>query len=314
MRRAARALLPVGLFLGTIAVAGRAHADTGAAEVLFRAGRDAAKRGDHAEACRKFRESNRLEPSVGTELNLAMCEEQLGNLLRAWQLFKMVAEKLAPHDDRQAMVGQHLATLDERLPRITLKASSPLPEDTEISQGGTRLSVSSLGVAIPVDVGEKVITVSAPNHETSTYRVQVREGQRVELVVGLRRSAPRAAAKPGALEAESGGSKTWGILALGVGASGLAVGAVTGVGVLEAKSQMNDDCDPDGACSQIGLDAAGRGETLAVVSTVSFALGAVCAAAGGFLLLEGKLWGKTEKGRSTSLRLNPTGISLRSDF
>jgi hypothetical protein len=50
------------------------------------------------------------------------------------------------------------------------------------------------------------------------------------------------------------------------------------------------------------------------VSTVSFALGAVCAAAGGFLLLEGKLWGKTEKGRSTSLRLNPTGISLRSDF
>jgi hypothetical protein len=314
MRRAARALLPVSFILATLAGAGRAHGDTGAAEVLFRAGRDAAKRGDHAEACRKFRESNRLEPAAGTELNLAMCEEQLGNLLRAWQLFKMVADKLAPHDDRQEMVGQHLATLDERLPRITLKASSPLPEDTEISQGGTRLSVSSLGVAIPVDVGEKVITVSAPNHESSTYRVRVREGQRVELVVGLRRSAPRAAAKPGALVPERGGSKTWGILALGVGASGLAVGAVTGVGVLNAKSQMNDDCDPDGGCSQSGLDAAGRGETLAVVSTVSFALGAGCAAAGGFLLLEGMLWENSESGRSTRLRLNPTGISLRSEF
>lgn len=313
MRRAARALLPVSFILATLA-AGRAQGETGAAEVLFRAGRDAARRGDHAEACRKFRESNRLEPAVGTELNLAMCEEQLGNLLRAWQLLKAVADKLAPHDDRQEMVGQHLATLDERLPRITLKASSPLPEDTEISQGGTSLSVSSLGVAIPVDVGEKVITVSAPNHETSTYRVRVREGQRVEVMVGLRRSAPRAAATPGALEPESGGRKTWGILALGVGASGLAVGAVTGVGVLKAKSQMNDDCDPDGACSQSGLDAAGRGETLAVVSTVSFALGAVCAAAGGFLLLEGKLWGSSEKGRSTSLRLNPTSVSLRSEF
>ena len=45
-----------------------------AAESLFREGRREAVAGHHAEACDKFRASERLDPSTGTLLNLGDCD------------------------------------------------------------------------------------------------------------------------------------------------------------------------------------------------------------------------------------------------
>src|SRR5688572_15173841 len=104
--RGALAAVAVGTLLaGTMSAA---HAETGAAEALFRAGREAAKRGDHVTACVKFSESNRLEPTLGTQLNLALCEEELGNLLKAWHLLHVVTNKLPASDDRLQIARRHL--------------------------------------------------------------------------------------------------------------------------------------------------------------------------------------------------------------
>jgi hypothetical protein len=54
--------------------------DSATAEALFAAGREAIRRGDYQAACPMFAESNRLDPAVGTVLNLAICEEHLGQL------------------------------------------------------------------------------------------------------------------------------------------------------------------------------------------------------------------------------------------
>jgi hypothetical protein len=56
--------------------------DPVAAEALFRAGRDALKRGAWAAACSKLAESQTLDPAAGTALNLAVCQEKLGNVAR----------------------------------------------------------------------------------------------------------------------------------------------------------------------------------------------------------------------------------------
>src|SRR5687768_2981870 len=59
------------------ASAGAEPRDAAAAEALFRQGRQAADAGDHAKACEKFKESNRLDPALGTVFNIADCEEKL---------------------------------------------------------------------------------------------------------------------------------------------------------------------------------------------------------------------------------------------
>src|SRR5262245_37563455 len=60
--------------------------DAAAAEALFREGRQLMDSGAIAQACVKFEESLRLDPALGTMLNLAVCEERAGNTKRACQI------------------------------------------------------------------------------------------------------------------------------------------------------------------------------------------------------------------------------------
>src|SRR5262245_40491856 len=76
-----------------------AQPGTAASETLFRAGRDAMQRGDATSACAKFRESYRLEQAPGTLLNIAVCEEALGELCNAWQHYQDLIHELPADDD-----------------------------------------------------------------------------------------------------------------------------------------------------------------------------------------------------------------------
>src|SRR5260221_7405355 len=102
---AALAMLLPGLALA-------APRDPAAAEALFRAGRAAADKGDYVTACPKFEESNRLDPEVGTVFNLADCDEHLGKVASAWQLFKEVAQRLSPADERVSIATSRAAALE----------------------------------------------------------------------------------------------------------------------------------------------------------------------------------------------------------
>src|SRR5512134_2148923 len=73
--------------------------ETTDADRLFEEGRALAKEKRYSEACDRFDRSFKLDPTVGTELNLADCHEQLGHLTEALRLFSDAADKSARTDD-----------------------------------------------------------------------------------------------------------------------------------------------------------------------------------------------------------------------
>jgi hypothetical protein len=276
-----------------------------AAEALFQAGREAARQGHFAEACAKFSESQRLEPALGTRLNLALCEEELGHLAEAWALFRALARSLPRDDERMELVESHAANLAVRVPTLSLRAGAELPPGSRVEVAGLSVTPSAFGVAIPVNPGPLALRVFAPGFETRVYELTLAEGEKAQLSVEpgprLHESAarslpalptltalstrpslsapPRVPARPGQPLRVSG------MIGLGVAGSALIGSVVAGYVALRNKRTVDSECDSSGACSAAGLSAARSGKRFASLSTASFALSVVFAAGGTSLLL-----------------------------
>ena len=71
----------------SLARADSSLADKAAAQSLFDEGRKLMTEGKFAQACPKLAESQKLDPGVGTQFNLADCYERLGQTASAWAGF-----------------------------------------------------------------------------------------------------------------------------------------------------------------------------------------------------------------------------------
>src|SRR5438445_10663209 len=111
------------LVLLSIGFAGRAGAfggtDAAIAEALFQEGRKLVEQKHFSEACPKFAESQRLDPGIGTLLNLAACHELEGKTATSWSEFTQAlgqAEHEARADARE-FSRLHLAAPTPKLPK-----------------------------------------------------------------------------------------------------------------------------------------------------------------------------------------------------
>jgi len=84
-----------------------------AAQATFQHARELMSQGKLVEACVKFEESVGLDPAVGSLLNLAVCEEKLGNTQRACRAFFDAASMAARNgqSEREAMARQRMSAL-----------------------------------------------------------------------------------------------------------------------------------------------------------------------------------------------------------
>jgi len=251
--------------------------DPAAAEELFRQGRQASEKRDFLTACAKFRESNRLDPAVGTVFNIADCEEKLGRLATSWTLFQEVAQRLPSDDDRRAIAMRRARALEARVPMLTVHLLSAGRSDVLVRRDGVALGVASLDTSLPVDPGEHVVVVEAPGTEPKQFRASVGEGERAQLEVSLGAALP-AGQPPHPLAAGgadgSAPNHTAAYVLGGVGVAGLVTGVVAGLLVLDNKGKVNDNCQGH-LCNQAGLDAAQAGKTLGIVTTAGFVVGAL---------------------------------------
>lgn len=263
--------------------------DLAAAEALFRAGLGLLDRGDYAAACPKLAESNRLDPSSGTALNLALCHAKQGKTATAWAEY-LVAARLAKQQqkaDRAEEATKKAGELEKDLSHLTIVVTQPVG-GLEIHRDDVRLEASAFGTSLPIDPGKHVVTASAPGYKSVTLAVSVggaRDAQTVAVpalekvatqapgpVVGAavkpepaRVAGPAAKSGPGALPWVLGGV---GVVALGVGGTfgGLA---------LSTYGQAKTACPAKTGCSSDAFATRTRAGTFANVANVGIGVGIV---------------------------------------
>ncbi|MCA9620524.1 MAG: hypothetical protein KC731_15990 [Myxococcales bacterium] len=300
--------------------------DSAAAEVLFREAQKDLDAGRVEAGCAKLRESNRLDPAVGTTFNLGDCEERLGRLATAWEHFRHVIDALPNTDPRRPVAERRAAALEPGLPRLTLVGT--LPSDAVVKRDDIVVGRASLGLPLPLDPGPHVVVVEAPGHVDRRYEIDAVAATQRTLTLELGDPEPEPASPPVAPHSSlspasapttppsapqppppaSGGdgftTAAW--VAGGIGAAGLVLAAVAGGLTLAAKASVDEHCDAERLCSsQDGVDAAERGAVTGPLTTVGFVVGGVGAAAAVTLALM-----SDGEDSAASLRLFPGGGSL----
>jgi serine/threonine-protein kinase len=220
--------LAVLAFLGIAGVhAPPAHAQTPGenvkrADELFREGRALVEAGKFDDACPKFEESQRLDPGLGTLLNLAACYEQVGKLASALTAFHSAEEQARAagptEKKREQTAAERARAIESRVARLTITLASPdRPAGFSVTRDGIPVPPLDFGRRIPVDPGTIVIEAKASGYEP----------YRTEVVIG-RDSASRSVDVP-PLKKIGGGDGTVGDGGNGIGGNGTGGGG-TGVG------------------------------------------------------------------------------------
>ncbi|MGH7298448.1 MAG: hypothetical protein ACRELB_26140, partial [Polyangiaceae bacterium] len=107
----------------------------------------------YAAACAKFAESERLDPSAGTMLNLAVCHEHGGKLATAWAEYRdaETASRHANEAARATFADEHAKALESKLAHLTIRV--PPGSDLTIQLDGAAIGPAAWGTPLPVDAG-----------------------------------------------------------------------------------------------------------------------------------------------------------------
>jgi hypothetical protein len=307
-----------------------------AAQTAFDEGRRLEDAGDFAGAVERFEESERLDPALGTLLNLANCYERAGRLASAWRMFTRGATEAAAlgESKRAQRAIERAGALVSRLSTLVIRIEGDdVAPDEEVRVDGARIDRSQWGTPQVIDGGSHVVEAVAPGRsEWSGKLSTANEWDRAVVTIpGLMPAPPEAspaapsvAPKPvEAVEAapavvrpppvESEKKMAWtpariaAATAAGVGVVLLGVGVGYG---LEARARWNarqDDCAYN-FCTDAGYTLTAQARDAANVSTVAFVGAGAALAAAGALFVFSPSGGK---GTTLAGEVLPGGAALR---
>jgi hypothetical protein len=199
-RRRARAGRVVSIAaISLLAVApGLARAQSAEADQRFKEAEALLEAGKVAEACGAFEESNRLEPSAGTLINLGLCKEKLGKLASALAAFRSALERVKD-PKKKAVATERAEVLESRVSRLTISiASEARVEGLAVSLDGRRIDEAEYGTAIPLDGGSHEIEAKAPGRRSwsKSIRIDPEGGEAAVRVPVLAEKTPAGAGEP----------------------------------------------------------------------------------------------------------------------
>lgn len=288
-----------------------ARADAAAADALFADARRLMEEKRYLEACAKFEGSYKEEPTLGTLLNLANCNELSGQLATAWARWGEAEAKARQQgDERAELAHERREQLTPRLPKLTVQVINPRP-GLSVLRDDVELASGSFGSALPVDPGLHAVQVVREDGVLHRQDVQLVEGQQIRVELDLAQieaAAPREPPKrqpvrvvtitpedydPGA------GQRTAGWVTAGFGTAALIGGFVLGGLALAQKGDA--ECVQSslaGAATNVcrigGADSIASAEGLATAGQWIGIGGAVVAAVGVTLILTASDGGESE--------------------
>ncbi len=289
--------------------------DKALAAMLFKEARELVEHNEVDKACRKFQESQRIDPSGGTLLNLAACFEKQGRIASAWAEFNeaLAWARRDGRSDRVQYAYEQMKALEPRLSFVVVDASSNAHlEALEIRRNGSVVQRAAWGSRIPVDPGKHTIEASSQGYQTWRSEIVVQgQASEVRVVVPVLIAAPvpeppPVAAPPQPARPEQPdrtaqpSSVPWSAYAFaGVGIVGIGVGSYFGLRAFSKNDEADKEC-PGDVCSDEGRELTDQAGTAADVSTVAFAVGAVALGAGATIWLS-----SGDDGEAQATRLAP---------
>ena len=300
-RRGGRSLLFAVAAVATTVCRPAAATDPATATMLFNEARRLVAAGRYPDACPKFEESQRLDPGIGTQFNLADCYEHTQRLASAWALFLDVASSAGGTGQvaREHVARRRAAALEPKLSKLTIAVPTNVT-GLEVHRNGEALGGVLWNNPIPVDPGSYTIEASAPGKKKwSTVATVGPSGAAVTVAIpaledgeGLPPASSLAAAHPDADASTpdtrlSERSRTERAIALGVGGAGvlgIGIGAFFGLRSIAKHSDYEQLCNGgvcEPAAGPIHDDAVAAGDA----STVAFVVGGALIAGGAVLWL-----------------------------
>lgn len=280
------------LVIASVLVASTAFAgNKETADVLFKKGKQLAGEKRYAEACPAFEQSMKLDPAIGTQLNIAKCYEDWGRIGKALVAYR-VAEKMAKDakDDREPKIRKLIEALEPEVPRLTIKLPKGAVPDGVVVMLDSE-PMTTFGEQLIIDPGPHMIEYTVDGGPKKQKIVPVERSGDSEVTLDVAKDRvvkkqPDAGETSPEAPTASGRNQRIGGIALG-GAGVIAIGVSTAL-TLSAKGKYDDalemHCMNDKSmCNAMGLELTRDARSTANTATVIFLVGA--AAVGGGVAL-----------------------------
>jgi len=250
------------------------------AKVYVAEARVATKQKRHADAANALRKAVELDPNPQTKLDLARSLVELGKLVEASKsLNDVITASWASTDAKKAVAASKklLASIEPRVPWVKISVLGPQPDQATTTIDDEEVDASA---EIPFDPGDHLVVAEASGYERAERRIKLDEGEHELVKLKLKKVVKVEAP----VEAKESGSIAPAAISFGVGAAGLAVGAIFGIFAFNETANVEANCQ-DGRCPPDQAETLDLAKANGTVSTVGFVVGGAGVAAGIIFLI-----------------------------
>lgn len=231
--------------------------------------------GDWASALALLKEVAAVRSTPQVRFNIALCEENLGQLVAAVGDYELAAADARAADESEVVeqAGRRLSELKGRVPKVVVERGANADTAT-ITLDGVALGDQVIGKSMNVDPGPHVITARAIGFDSFRTTVRVDEAETKTIVVSL---TPITQPKPAPPPAPDGMTLESSPPVAAYVAGGIGVASFITAGIMYglaqgAKNELERECD-DLSCPPDMEDTFDRGQTYATVGNVTLGLG-----------------------------------------
>jgi tetratricopeptide (TPR) repeat protein len=159
--------------------------DEASAETLFQEGISAMKRNDFPVACEAFAQSNKADPSPGTQINLALCFEKQKKWASAWTWYRSAVglAQQRGQSEREKLAEQSATRLKPQLHYVVVSVKETL-SDLVVKRDGSEVTIALAGkeVPLPVDPGEHKFEVAARAKKPWSKIIQIADNSATDRI------------------------------------------------------------------------------------------------------------------------------------